>query len=220
MSEMIQNLIQQGGFLVMPLLLASVVAVAAAIERLIYFLGVESGGLAFRQKLRDYIRNGHLDVAAAWLKTLRGPAPVTALAAIETWDEGEEAAEAAMATRARLEAPKLRKFLGFFDTAYSAAPLLGLLGTIVGMMSTFRVVAQHLAKDPNADTSSVTAGIGEALITTATGIAVALLCLFFHNIFQGWADARMDAAEVVAADVIEALAEARPHRRDESKARR
>ena len=73
------------------------------------------------------------------------------------------AAEAAMATRARLEAQKLRKFLSFLDTTYSAAPLVGLLGTIVGMMSTFRVVAQHLAKDPNADTSSVTAGIGERL---------------------------------------------------------
>lgn len=220
MFEMIQSLVQQGGIFVAPLLLASVVAVAVAIERVVYFLSLEAGGEAFRDKLRGHIRSGDTAGAIAWLKTLRGPVPVTALAAIETWDEGEEAAEAAMATRARLEGPRLRKFLGFLDTTYSGAPLIGLLGTIVGMMSTFRVVAQHLAKDPNADTSSVTAGIGEALITTATGITVAVLCLIFHNMFQSWADARMDAAEVVAADVIEALAEARPHRRDEGGARR
>lgn len=216
MSELLKSLITQGGVFVLPLLLASVVVVAIAIERVVYFLGLEPGGDVFRDRLRGFIRGGDLAGAATWLKSLRGPVPVTALAAIETWDQGQEAAEAAMATRARLEGPKLRKFLGFLDTTYSGAPLIGLLGTIVGMMSTFRVVAQHLAKDPNADTSSVTAGIGEALITTATGIAVAVLCLVFHNIFQSWADARMDAAEVVAADVVESLAEARPHRAEKA----
>ena len=219
MIEMLKGLLAQGGVFIAPLLLVSVMAVAAVIERVVFFVGLERGGESFRAELREHIKKDQVEMAVRWLRGLRGPVPVTALAALETWPEGREAAEAAMATRARLEAQKLRKFLSFLDTTYSAAPLVGLLGTIVGMMSTFRVVAQHLAKDPNADTSSVTAGIGEALITTATGIVVAVVCLIFHNIFQAWADTQMDAAEVVAADVIEALAEHRPHRAEGRAAR-
>jgi len=81
---------------------------------------------------------------------------------------------------------------------------VGLLGTITVMMGTFRVVALHLARDPQADTTGITVGIGEALITTASGILIAVTCLIFYNIFQSWADSLMDAAEVIAADLLEA----------------
>ena len=194
-----------------PLLAASVIAVAVVIERFVYYCTLESGNAAFRTRLRSLILAGRTEEALQWLRGLKGPVPVTAIAAIETWHEGVAAAEAAMAARARLEMPKLRKFLSFLDTTYSAAPLVGLLGTITGMMGTFRVVARQLSHDPTADTSGVTVGIGEALITTATGILIAVTCLVFHNLFQSWSDIRMDAAEVVAAEVVEALEQARPH---------
>lgn len=208
--DFVTNLLQQGGIFMVPLLIASVLAVAIVLERFYYYVRLQPGNDAFRRQLREYLYNGKIAEAQQWLRGLRGPVPATALAALDAWDQDESAVEAAMASRARHEAPLLRRYMPFLDTTYSAAPLVGLLGTITGMMGTFRVVAMHLARDPNADTAGITVGIGEALITTATGILIAVTSLIFHQIFTTWAESHFDAAEVVAADIIEAHEEMRP----------
>ena len=107
-----------------------------------------------------------------------------------------------MASRARREAAGLRRNLMVLDTAYSGSPLIGLLGTITGMMGTFRTVALHLAKEPSADTTGVTAGIGEALVATATGILIAVVCLVAYSAFTHMVEAQMDAAEALGADLL------------------
>lgn len=75
---------------------------------------------------------------------------------------------------------KLQHHLWILDTAVSAAPLLGLLGTIFGIIETFGALAQSGISDP----ASVSAGIGTALFATALGIAIALYGLIFFNLFQ------------------------------------
>jgi biopolymer transport protein ExbB len=100
-----------------------------------------------------------------------------------------------MIAEAKEQEPELYRFLGLLETIVTAAPLIGLLGTITGMMGVFRAVAQKLGDDPHANTTGITAGIGEALIATATGILVAVLALFLHNVFQALAEARTTEAE-------------------------
>ncbi len=75
---------------------------------------------------------------------------------------------------------KLRRHLWILDTIVTAAPLLGLLGTILGIIETFSALAQSGISDP----ASVSAGIGTALFATALGIAIALYGLIFFNLFQ------------------------------------
>lgn len=75
---------------------------------------------------------------------------------------------------------KLVSRLWVLDTIVTAAPLLGLLGTILGIIDTFRTLAQSGISDP----SGVSQGIGTALFATALGIAIALFGLVFHNLFQ------------------------------------
>lgn len=75
---------------------------------------------------------------------------------------------------------KLQRNLWMLDTVVTAAPLLGLLGTILGIIETFSVLAQSGISDP----SGVAAGIGTALFATGLGIAIALYGLVFFNLFQ------------------------------------
>jgi biopolymer transport protein ExbB len=207
MPDAITSLIAQGGIFMIPLLMASVLSLAVVLERLVFYLRLESGREGFRRTLLGYLQAGKRNEALTWLASLRGPIPATVKAGLEKWDEGSAAVEAAMAARARKEVPSLRHLLPILDTTYSGAPLVGLLGTITGMMGVFRVVAQRLSQNPNADTSGITVGIGEALIATATGILIAVVCLIFHNLFQSWMDDQMDTCEAAAADVLEVLGE-------------
>lgn len=90
-----------------------------------------------------------------------------------------------------------------FDTVITAAPLLGLLGTILGIFDTFTALARSGISDPQ----GVSAGIGSALLATALGIAVALVSLLVYNYFLHWVEHLVD-------DVKLTLLEMTPGQRD------
>jgi biopolymer transport protein ExbB len=73
--------------------------------------------------------------------------------------------------------PLLEKRIEIIDTVITAAPLMGLLGTITGMMGSFRILSEKGVNEPNA----ITGGVAEALIATATGLVIALICLVAYN---------------------------------------
>lgn len=191
------QILAEGGVFMIPLILGSAVAVGIAMERAMLFARFSSTGPAFRQELGRLLETGDLAGATSLVKG-EGPARACARVAIEHWDRREEVVEAAMSAQAKEHEPQLNKFLGVLETIVTAAPLIGLMGTITGMMGVFRTVAAKLANDPHANTTGITAGIGEALVATATGIFVAVLALFIHNTFQGLAERRMSEAEQTA----------------------
>ncbi len=194
------DILTEGGIFMIPLILGSAIAVGIAMERALLFARYPSSGPAFRQELGRLLDRADLD-GAKKLAEGEGPSRACALAAIEHWGNKEEVVEAAMSAQAKEYEPLLNRFLGVLETIVTAAPLIGLLGTITGMMGVFRTVAQKLANDPHANTTGITAGIGEALVATATGIFVAVLALFIHNTFQGLAEKRMTEAEQTAETV-------------------
>ena len=86
----------------------------------------------------------------------------------------------AMETAASDELKRMRRFLGALDTMITVAPLLGIFGTVIGIISSFEVLGTGGIEHPQA----VTAGIAQALITTATGLAIAILSVFPYNYFN------------------------------------
>ena len=192
--------IANGGIFMWPLLLGSAIAVAAGLERVLFFTRQRALGSAERRDLEKALSAGDLDTAAHLVEG-EGPARRCARAAMENWSSNAEVVETAMSVEARESEPELQRFLGLLETIVTAAPLIGLLGTITGMMGVFRSVAQKLGADPHANTTGITAGIGEALIATATGILVAVLALLIHNWSQSQAEARMTEAEQTAESV-------------------
>ena len=191
------ELMQQGGIFMWPLLLGSILTVGVCLERAMYFATLERGGPSFLQQLQELLNKGDRAGAIEWLRSLKGPVPATALAALQNWGGSRQAVEDAVVSRTRSESPQLFRYLNLLETTVTASPLIGLLGTITGMMGVFRAVAAKMANNPNADTSGILAGIGEALIATATGILLAVLALLAHNLFQALAEGQMEAAERV-----------------------
>jgi len=96
-----------------------------------------------------------------------------------------------MEAAAQGEIPVLKSRLGILDTIVTLAPLLGLLGTVVGMIGSFDVMADGGIGQPHA----VTGGVAEALIATATGLLIAILTLVSYNYFTARTEREMDQME-------------------------
>lgn len=192
------DIIKQGGIVMVPLVIGSILTVAVILERLVRLLSCERGGPAFRARVLEAARGGSRD----FLTGLQGPVAAVSQAALANWERGTSAVEASMANAARVSMPPLERNLAVLETAVTASPLIGLLGTITGMMGVFRVVAQRLAHDPGADTSHITAGIGEALVATAFGILIAVVAVIAYNGFRSWIDQLQDEAELLATELL------------------
>jgi len=199
----LMHLIQQGGVFMLPLLALSVLSMAVTIERALYFASIEWGGERFRQRLMALLSEGKQEEAGSWLGGLRGPVSHTALAAVKRWGRSRSALESAMVSQSHKDQGALQRFLVVLETTVTASPLIGLLGTITGMMGVFRAVSLKLSENPQADTSGILAGIGEALVATAAGILIAVVSLLVHNLFNRLAEKQMDECQNVANELLD-----------------
>ena len=89
----------------------------------------------------------------------------------------------ALESEAQAEIPLLKRFQNIFDTIIGLAPLLGLLGTVLGLITSF--ASLNIGDVGGTKTAGVTSGISEALVSTASGLVVAIIMLFFANSFRG-----------------------------------
>ena len=97
----------------------------------------------------------------------------------------------AMQAAAQAEVSQARRYLPILDTVITLAPLLGLLGTITGMISAFGIVSEAGLGQPHA----ITGGIAEALIATATGLLIAIMTLIPYNYFRSKVEQPTDVLE-------------------------
>jgi biopolymer transport protein ExbB len=103
------------------------------------------------------------------------------LAALSLEDATPEEFSLALDSAAQAEIPQLKRFQTWFETVVGIAPLLGLLGTVLGLMEAL----SSLRLGEGGNEAGVTLGVGEALTSTAVGIVVAMVALLFANLFQG-----------------------------------
>jgi biopolymer transport protein ExbB len=180
----ITNLFIAGGVVMWPLLAFSVVGMALIAERLAFWFRVtQRQRRVVRDALSAYQQNP--DVA---LKKLQANAdlPIARifLAALELEDPNPEEFRLALESEAQAEIPVLKRFNVVFDTIVNLSPLLGLLGTVLGLITTF--ASLKLGDAGGSKTTGVTAGISEALVSTASGLVVAIFTLLFSNAFRGF----------------------------------
>lgn len=177
------NLFAQGGVVMYPLLGLSLLANALILERIIFWLRV-----ARRQDriVREVLALYRRSAKAAFQKLEQNidlPIARIFLAALELDGATPEEFRLALESSAQAELPLLKRFNTFFETVISVAPLLGLLGTILGLIGSF--ASLRVGELGGAQTTNVTAGISEALISTASGLVVAIFTLLFANLFRG-----------------------------------
>lgn len=162
-----------------PILLASVVSLALILERVMFWKKQKCSG-----NIMEVIKEaeaGRFEKAAALCDPASSPVTRVLKAGLMSREGG---AALAMEAEAMGEVREMNRYLSALDTIITLAPLLGLLGTIVGMIGSFGIIAEAGLTKPLA----VTGGISEALIATAAGIIVAVLTLVPHNFFQSKAE--------------------------------
>jgi biopolymer transport protein ExbB len=172
------SVLQKGGFVMCPLLLCSIIVVAIAFERFQLYGRAQSdvdGLLAeLAPKLGKCDRQGMLEVC----HNERGLAAAILAEGLKYSYNNSHSLENVLSGAASLAVADLRERLGFLDTIVTLAPLLGLLGTVIGMISSFSIMNVRTGQP-----LAITGGVGEALVATATGLCVAVLALVVHSYF-------------------------------------
>ncbi|MFM7365012.1 MAG: MotA/TolQ/ExbB proton channel family protein [Cuspidothrix sp.] len=180
----ISNLFQAGGVVMWPLLFFSVLAVSLIIERIIFWAKITNRQNRIVQSVLKLYRQG--DVVST-LTALHNNADLPMarifLAALELEEPNPEEFRLALESEAQAEIPLLKRFQNIFDTIIGLAPLLGLLGTVLGLITSF--ASLNIGDVGGTKTAGVTSGISEALVSTASGLVVAIITLFFANTFRG-----------------------------------
>lgn len=192
------QMLAKGGPVMIPLVVCSVVALAVVIERLGFWW--RQGDLRAAERALELAERGKLDEA---LEVARGARTATARVVAAGLAERQAPPTAAMEAAAQAEMGRLRSYLPVLDTIITLSPLLGLLGTVTGMIAAFGILSTTGMNQPTA----ITGGVAEALIATAAGLAVAIATLVPYNYFLSRAEQAMDAMERLASRLDLALRE-------------
>ena len=177
------NWFEAGGVVMWPLLGFSILAIALILERLIFWFKVlKRTDRLVRESLSLYRQNPQ---ACFGLLEKHTDLPIARifLAALELDQATPEEFRLALESSAQAELPLLKRFSTVIETIISLSPLLGLLGTVLGLIQSFASLT--LGSVGGKNTLEVTGGVSEALISTASGLGVAIVTLLFANSFRG-----------------------------------
>jgi biopolymer transport protein ExbB len=176
---MIDTIIK-GGIIMIPIILCSIVALAIIIERAYNLTTAKVHPPDFVIKIKGLLNSGKIKEAIAICSGATSPVATIFEAGVLKRKKDREQIKEAIEHAGRQETHQLNKYLSVLATIASIAPLLGLLGTVTGMVKAFGVIAVQGVGDPNA----LAGGISEALITTVAGLVVAIPTLVAHNYFS------------------------------------
>jgi biopolymer transport protein ExbB len=176
------TIIHQGAIATYPLIFLSIISVTVVMERLWSLKNISSATLRISESLSDPIKKGQKDLAIAICRqNSDSPAGRIFLRIFDKETSQPLETANAFATEAMFEETQiLKKHLWILGTVASSAPFIGLLGTVVGIIKSF----ESMAIAGTGGFAVVAAGISEALVATALGLAVAIVALIFYNYFQ------------------------------------
>lgn len=173
------DVIFKGGILMIPILFCSVLALGIIIEKLINLRRKRVIPYEILKRVEGHLREKNISDATSLCKKNQSVMTRILLAAILHRDKDRTEIKEIIEDAGRHEVPILDRYNNSLGTIASISPLLGLLGTVTGMIKVFTVIAFEGVGHPMA----LAGGISEALITTAAGLVVAIPTLIFYNYF-------------------------------------
>ncbi len=175
-KETLGEHIAKGGVVMWPILAMAGVAVLVAGVKWFQLSRVRLASTADLQVVLNHLKQRSSERALEHARSISGPAGELLVTAVEHADEKKEYLEEVLYERMLAAKPRLESLLPFLALTAAAAPLLGLLGTVTGMISTFNMISLFGTGDPK----TLSGGISEALITTEFGLFVAIPALLVH----------------------------------------
>ena len=195
------ELVKAGGWLMLPIIACSILALAIVAERL---WSLQRGRVMPRQlvaQIWQWAQNGELSEER--LKNLRQGSPLSRILTASLVNRGHsrEVMKESIEETGRHVVHELERFLNTLGTVAAITPLLGLLGTVLGMITVFSVITDVGVGNPG----QLAGGISQALITTAAGLTVAIPSLFFYRYFRGRVDELVVSMEQEALKLVEVM---------------
>lgn len=163
-----------------PLALLSVVAINTIIERVLSYRTIANEAPGLLTKVIRMVQKGQYDEALAECQAKPGPVAACLATVLKHRNEPVEDVERNVQEVGEEYFIQLEKNLGILDTTTTISPLLGLLGTLFGMINTFRAISASASRGAN---DAILNGVGEALYATATGLSIAVVCFIAYNYF-------------------------------------
>lgn len=179
MNELsILELMQQGGWVMLVLAALSIVAVYIFIERYIAIRAAEKDDPLFMDRIRDYMKNGDVKSAINFCRVTNTPGSRIIERGISRMNRPPQEIQTAIENTGNLEVAALEKRLHVLATISGGAPMIGFLGTVIGMVQAFWQMSNA---GGNLDISMLSGGIYQAMVTTVGGLVVGIVALFAYN---------------------------------------
>jgi len=177
--------LKTGGLFVYPILVVGALGLILFLERILYLAFTKTPPSLIHDVL-PHLEQHDVPTAREVLSRSRTPAARVLLAGVESLGKSDDQRGAAMESALLAEAPKLERSLSLLGALAGVAPLLGLLGTVSGMIATFDTISAAGTTNPRL----LSGGISEALITTQLGLMVAIPLLLAHAWLRRWVERR------------------------------
>lgn len=192
---------EKGGVLMYPIFISSLVAITIFFERMFYLKGIKTKTKRFVLRLNNLIKKGSINLAISACRKSPTPISQIMLAGLMKYGQSRKEIKEAIEDSANQEIPLLEKHLSTLATIGNITPLLGLLGTVFGMIKAFNVIAVMGVGKPEA----LAGGISEALLTTAFGLSIAIPTIVIYNYLSNRVDKIIREMEVSCVDLLDLL---------------
>ncbi|MBU2514493.1 MotA/TolQ/ExbB proton channel family protein [bacterium] len=173
------ELISKGGPLMIALLICSILSLAIIVERMIYLRRGRIINIDILREIEVAVKKRDFETALEWSEKEQSPMLKIAKVALINAGNSKEELKNYVEEAGRMQILRLERFLTILHTIAVVSPLLGLLGTVTGMIHVFDTIVTH----GTGNASVLAGGISEALITTASGLSIAIPTLIFYNFF-------------------------------------
>lgn len=195
-----------GGWLMVPILACSIIAAAIIIERFVNLRRKRVLPAGILERVRQWAAQRELD--RQHIEQLQRSSPLGRVlaAALVNRRREREVIKDSVEDTGRHVVHELERFLNTLGTIAGITPLLGLLGTVIGMIEVFSAIMIHGVGDPN----QLAGGISQALITTAAGLTVAIPSYFFYRYFRGLVRAYVVEMEQQSMELLHTIERKRP----------
>ncbi len=195
------EIFEKGGFLMYPIFICSLIAVTIFFERMFYLKSVKTKSNRFVLRVKNLVKKGSIELAISACRKSPTPISKIMLTGLMKFGQGRDEMKEAIEDSASQEIPVLERNLSTLSTIGNITPLLGLLGTVFGMVKAFNVIAVMGVGKPEA----LAGGISEALLTTAFGLSIAIPTIVVYNYLSHRVDKLIREMEVNCVDLVDLL---------------
>lgn len=199
--------IVRGGPMMIPILLCSILALAVIMERFVYLRKIKLDTKKFMNDVSDSLKRNRAMDAINICEQAPGPLPSVLKAGILKYDRTRQEIREAIEDASLHEIPRLERNISILATVAQISTLLGLLGTVIGMIEVFQKIQEKSAALNPVTPADLSSGIWQALIATAAGLIVAIPTLTAYNYFVSKVNNFILQMEISATDLVNILTE-------------